>query len=137
MTDQQFPPPGPELDALVAEKVMGKEQYAEELTKEEAHWVYQLPAGVTTVYRFPKFSTSIEAAWEVVKQLESHGFHLVKTQIPKLGYMCVFDNLLVPHEWGETAPHAICLASLKAVGHNPADYTPACTGDNNERGDRR
>lgn len=87
--------PGPELDALVAEKVMG--------------WrddVALLP---------PSYSTDIKAAWEVVEKMGSN--FIIASE--KRGEFAVFFG---PGEIDEfckssSSPHAICLAALKAVGY--------------------
>ena len=97
---------GRELDALVAEKVMG-------LTEED--WI----AGPTGLPR--PYSTDIAAAWEVVEKLRgthrpfllSHDFQdgFMKWPVVIVGFGAV-----VVHEGQYGAPHAICLAALKAVG---------------------
>ena len=90
---------GHELDALVAEKVMG--------------WA---PGERGT----PAFSTSIAAAWEVVEKMRAD-----KLSVTLTGYwegstgkwwVNVLDNVeTVATVRTDTAPHAICLAALKAV----------------------
>ena len=97
---------GRELDALVAEKVMG--------------------AKVVFVENVPYYSTDIAAAWEVVNHLLCHGWD------EKYFFRLHYDNVDLwdasfykesssdgggPDVWGtaDTAPLAICLAALKAV----------------------
>ncbi len=83
--------PGRELDSLVAAKVMGIEHPA-------------------------PYSTSIEAAWEVVEKLKANGEGI------RLIYHYGHWNVLFEHEDycynspAESAPHAICLAALKTMG---------------------
>lgn len=131
---------GRELDALVAEKVMG------------ATWTHQerWPGGPADIMKLPDgsggvlaerrctdgrvllagglrpYSTSISDAWEVVEKLAEHGFWLrltFKTVVHdddarwEAWFRCVQAGVRGDHvEHEPTAPHAICLAALKAVG---------------------
>lgn len=83
----------------------------------------------------PNYSTDIKAAWEVVQKVptyerkfrdkycETNDFFLIKRRdhwITKKDYW-VAGYASYPEDWeihveAETAPHAICLATLKAVG---------------------
>ena len=117
--------PGPELDALVAEKVMGWEQ------RHPKHWAECAGTGGlgdSFEYRRSQAewspSTSIADAWEVVENIKHPhrrsvfvGFDCaILTEGP---YQCCVnepDGLCVASAWADTAPHAICLAALKAVG---------------------
>ncbi len=110
--------PGRELDALVAEKVMGWKSFGE-------HWA--IPGEANDIRRVHKKvhwrpSEDISAAWQVVSHMKSQSNGL-------FGFMV---DLRLSEEWdaefdmydeqesykatGDTAPHAICLAALKAVG---------------------
>lgn len=103
--------PGCALDALVAEKVMGwKSTGMLELSvTDEEPW---LDENQCEKWCTPKYSTDIAAAWKVVEKFSSRfsmsrdalGWHANMT--PFVGGDCIAD----------TAPHAICLAALKAVG---------------------
>lgn len=64
--------PGPELDALVSEKVMGWSNHQQQ-------WI---PRGAELVPWRP--STEIDAAWEVVRKLQRDG-HLVVLSCPHSG----------------------------------------------------
>ncbi len=104
--------PGRELDALIAEKVMGLEPWPEQ----DPRWKYKafkapiVPYGVEPKpCAPPEYSTSIEAAWEVVEHIDLF-FKLNKVHAT---YRSAFGNL--SGSIGETAPHAICLAALKTV----------------------
>ncbi len=130
---------GRELDALIAEKVMGWENNKDGPTyyghRHEQIWAMnEVP-----VYDCPAYSTDIAAAWEVV----SAGFveAVVKLDDGRYGSIparedwssdepklrCGFQ-LSHPGNYyevpiaadciGDTAPHAICLAALKAVGYS-------------------
>ncbi len=104
--------PGRELDALVAEKVMGYET-----VYSGANYYVE-----RTYSPVPLYSTDISAAWEVVEKLAC-----MKDEV-NVFYDCGawFCNTGVDAngEWSiersgscATAPHAICLAALKAVGY--------------------
>lgn len=108
--------PGRELDALVAEKVMGLTS-----SEVEIHRQFWLDGCFSNL---PHYSTDIAAAWEVVEKLTSKKqphFQLSLcdsyTENPK---WCAEFDLDRPFKRviakAETAPHAICLAALKAVG---------------------
>lgn len=131
---------GRELDALVAEKVMGGKTHGE--TSEPCRLCRGLgfshPAepceacqhtGTVPVIYELRYSTDIAAAWEVVERLEQDGWELFLDRIigPKRGetaWYAVFradwkeDWGLKPSRValsgpGVSAPLAICLASLK------------------------
>lgn len=99
MTDLK---PGRELDALVATKVMGRSD----------DW---------TVIACPHYSTDIAAAWDVLLFIKDRFQQQSLTRDWDSGYWtCRLGG------WGQKspvvsataaeAPHAICLAALKAVG---------------------
>lgn len=104
--------PGRELDALIAHKVMGLEVHnGFEVVGEGA---FRAPSRAFPVKRY---STDIAAAWEVVDSLRSRfeGFYWNLNE--------TYDGMWTVNFWpkgselnGDTAPHAICLAALKAVG---------------------
>lgn len=108
---------GRELDALVAEKVMGWtfRTFPEGVCPNVKHWY----CGEQYVLMKP-FSTDIAAAWRVVEKLVSDGrVFIVKGDglrdgdfNPKWTVLC--DNH--PRTDAATAPLAICLAALQAVG---------------------
>ncbi len=103
--------PGRELDALIAKKVMGIKDV-------------QMTVGFGPVYDFtgaqgmprkvvPNYSTDIRAAWELVKKLAPSGYMVQIVQRGTNDYwVSVKDGEII---FAETAPHAICLAALKAV----------------------
>jgi hypothetical protein len=100
--------PGKELDALVAEKVMGKNH-------KESNFSNLFP---DVPLEYPPYSTDIAAAWEVVEKL--------KTVLK--GEFCISyaaNGWTVFRDWhtdseglayANELPHAICLAALRAVG---------------------
>ncbi len=132
--------PGRELDALIAEKVMGLEvvtdagRYLELMNTGgdffgEHHVATILVHNETfsqhrpgsTLALIPRYSTNIAAAWEVVKVLvkENRVHSLVCN--PRQDPVSAFTGKAIdnPREYtasGVTAEHAICLAALRAVG---------------------
>lgn len=146
--------PGRELDALVAEKVMG---YEKMLVPKDSlphiggpglrwprqdGWLYlesgyprffeghcndiYVDPGGSHVGQVPNYSTDIAAAWEVVEKLcevrENGVFPRCVLQfVSPYGWSCFFeygDVLNREHRAAAaaTAPLAICLAALAAVG---------------------
>lgn len=111
--------PGRELDALVAEKVMG-------WTKLEGRWARIFPGveGDTICANLdgsiPSYSTDIAAAWQVVvEKFVNDGFRIhydINYGVERRTGWSVVINGIVYHEFSNTAPLAICLAALKAVG---------------------
>lgn len=114
--------PGRELDVLIAERVMG-----DDLSFRPAD---RLEDGIKPGAIFydvqpePRpYSTDIACAWEVVEKFTDLCFSLSKVGDE---WECELDsndgkflqNGPTVHVFGsgETAPHAICLAALKAVG---------------------
>lgn len=116
--------PGRGLDALVAEKVMG-------LTVQHCAG-YVAPNGVDTTFiqlgyvkhasemqttYVPYYSTDISAAWEVVEKLAPKEDEFRITRYHLQEWSCVFEFFNQSAVSADTAPMAICLAALKAVGH--------------------
>lgn len=116
--------PGRELDALVAEKVMGWVKRPSEVDYFGPVWS---PPGSRDTYDGPpEFSTDIAAAWEVlnhfVSQDEMTTWELGKCEPKGKLFYCKFEmwdregkQWIYPIEKATTAPLAICLAALKAV----------------------
>lgn len=123
--------PGRELDALIAEKVMGCKVLW------QASSVYGPYCGCLSGSRFQEgphsgpnrfdenlkdYSTDISAAWEVAKKLANmlgvHGeFQIRYVSFNGEWHVDTESSGLIVHVAAETAPHAICLAALKAVGY--------------------
>lgn len=100
-----------ELDALIAEKVF-------DLSTRQWHGDLAITRGDETYFHpLPYYSTSIEAAWQVVEHSDHH------VQVRRLwvkawdAWQWVAEFGLVSGE-GDTAPLAICRAALAAVGHD-------------------
>lgn len=107
---------GRELDALIAEKVIGTP------SKDIQEWTECYNHNSWYIQRFdllPRYSTDMTAAWEVVDTLFKDGWRLELLGSEVLGddmggYDVYFSCKAGVR--GDTAPHAICLAALKAVG---------------------
>jgi len=125
--------PGRELDALVAEKAMGWKlqcyesgvyatepgQY-DDASKNDG-WLWEGDEVSREAYEFNP-STDISAAWEVVEKLNFLSFTVsrenccgVRCDVVCYNDVDMKDKVIVAGE-ALTAPHAICLAALKAVG---------------------
>ncbi len=95
---------GRELDVLIAEKVMGEKNDG------NLHlWV-------------PRYSISIEAAWDVVEKFRGWRFELIALREPaKNDWSQFMVTLSGPIDvaivgTADTAPLAICIAALRAKG---------------------
>lgn len=97
---------GRELDALIAEKVMG----------------FTVKGGLPISAWPPHYSADIAAAWEVVKKMGRHeiSIHMRSDsntdRVTKRYYIMDYTCRALLAE-ANTAPHAICLAALKAIEH--------------------
>lgn len=106
--------PGRELDARVAVDVMGWPSPSEPGLdqKEYEKRRYALTLSV------PNYSTDIAAAWPVlsrIQALEPGTVIEMKSYSPEhFGIRIIGRNII--YEESRTAPHAICLAALRAVG---------------------
>lgn len=118
--------PGRDLDALIAEKVMGGNQYEAYFVKAIDH--DSASVSYETRLTWPPYSTDIAAAWVVVDALYIHKHVMVlykeNTVMAPSGWYASFDFKYPEPDkaedqfiWAKTAPHAICLAALKAVGY--------------------
>lgn len=131
MTDIDTMPAGREMDALILVRLFhlrrhlgmmhGKQQWV--FTDEKNRIVRTIGCGCDEDFN-P--STDIKAAWEVVEKVFRKGFHLAYEQGEWIAQACNCDCVPMG-EWGweateicgiaDTAPLAICRASLKAVSH--------------------
>lgn len=123
--------PGRELDALVAEKVMGWTKFVQYKGAEWRVGEEYIDNGdciciPVSIHRADEWrpSNRIQDAWTVVEKLsERFQFWLEFYREDKGPWCAVFfekrDSYGEVNSHGadaETAPHAICLAALKAVG---------------------
>ena len=127
-------PAGRDLDALIAEKVMGWTITAPNWGHREIFPPFDPPedpddqcTSHSVAADIPHYSTDISAAWEAVETMGYRPFSvfssLVSTgpavdgKIPcRWEWFCYFDDPAFPGQ-AETAPLAICRAALKTVGH--------------------
>ena len=103
---------GRELDALVAEKVMGYEDMGIGIGLR-----FQKPSqtGVKVLYELPSYSTRIAAAWEVVEKLREQFIAVTITTMGPRDQVHVFtthNGERMTKVWDDTAPLAICRAAL-------------------------
>ena len=118
--------PGRELDALVAEKVMGWTDV--QVVNDPP---FNTTMGRTVIhgelYRFnvPNYSTNIEAAWEVVEKVTQFLRYNRKEYFPIIhqydgqwhcGWSWSYMDCAEYESKSDSAPHVICLAALKAMG---------------------
>ena len=112
-----------ERDALVAEKVMRLLSVGRRNTgvQYETHLAYYLPS--LKEYRtVPHYSTSIADAWPVVEKLIAMKIGIAIKHGWTNDEWCAHimpeynDSRKDMEVWADTAPEAICLAALKAVG---------------------
>lgn len=138
--------PGRELDTIIAEKVMGWKRFEckmfgetksfEEFPEITEHIVLmppdfkitsaQPPIGASLqeacaweppeMPTIPHYSTSIEAAWEVVEKCLEEGWEFDLFMNGIQYDVGLYRDREKPSGIGDTAPHAICLAALKASG---------------------
>lgn len=135
-------PPGREMDALVAERVMGWKRVdvpaaMRAMAAKDAVAV-EHPEGGTTILehggscegmpfscerRLPRYSTDIEAAWSAIDKLTERFGDSVNFDMEREGGR--WHAAFVCHGFGvrgstwmrgDSGPHAICRAALKAVG---------------------
>lgn len=116
---------GRELDLIVAEKLFG-------LCVEDTWSGKKTPVSAMAVMeharrfdRVPHYSTDIAAAWEVVKKLgiivcwyegQWVSGTIEKYEMGFAGSNFYLDGTFDCQSVSETAPHAICLTALKAIG---------------------
>lgn len=157
--------PGPELDALIAEKVMGwmwcrinteaypasfvvqepyrgrrflvaREHVTDDSTSGYARATGAEPVVPTEAHVVPHYSTDIKEAWRVVRRIADSGtntkrdfvlhFHPANEVDEEEGWQAEFvescnDAMGSGCAEGDTAPHAICLAALRAMNVEVAE----------------
>lgn len=104
---------GRELDALVAEQVMGRGSQWE--VQQQADGTFK-PTG-NVWWECPEYSTEIEDAWQVVERLRVLGIGVIVKAFPvgmQSAYSAAVPGTLVG-AMADTAPLAICRTALAAV----------------------
>jgi hypothetical protein len=128
-----------QINALVAEKIMGWERWTcDDLKSKEAFlqppgtefvtgtWYkvdVDIPLRDYSIGTVKEYSTNIKAAWEVVEKLAQMGYDVKINRL--IHWNTDYECLIGKDNWvdmdykyvgSDTAPMAICLAALKAVG---------------------
>jgi len=103
---------GRELNIIIAERVFNWQK------QPEGHW---LDGGMNRMsgWKIPSYSTDLNDAWMVVEKMNKDNVYLYVGPAIKPGDYVVHwnrDETLAQEVTGRSAPHAICLAALKAVG---------------------
>lgn len=117
---------GRELDALIAEKVMGwtkKELPTNRVNPSYTAWYWvSNDDNVKIPTNFFNPSINLHDAWQVVEKLKKDNIYIDIYSLPSDGYRVetsTHDGEQYVHMstvGADTAPLAICLAALKAVG---------------------
>ena len=111
---------GPEMDAAVAEHVMGWIYHPPSADTEGIAW-WEVPEGDPTRDGFgsadwpPRYSTDIADAWLVVERM---GTEVKLRRVSDHMYYVRFGAHTGAVPGADTAPLAICIAALKANGVN-------------------
>jgi hypothetical protein len=111
--------PGRKLDILVAQNVMGwkyEPKYVHNWSRPDDRGLYQR----CDESDIPKYSTDMGKAWEIVEHLKNSKtpFRMMEnlTSDPKFPcWAAAFDNYAAEDD-AISAPHALCLAALIAMG---------------------
>lgn len=118
--------PGRELDALIAEKVMGLKPCSDPIGRcDSAHTIpIQCWGEGGGGSELKSYSADIAAAWEVVEHVRlklgfpGFSFHAAdgfEVEFSRLDGKFLQNEDTIFMGRADTAPHAICLAALKAV----------------------
>lgn len=121
-------PPGRELDALVWQILNGREPNIVVCRYVDGDWQPHggYPLGHVSP---PHYSTDIAAVQEVKQKMAEMGwdwFCLIERPGQATVTISALNNPALPDVQGvaETAPHAICLVALRAVGTEPKEVRP-------------
>jgi hypothetical protein len=110
---------GRELDALVAEKVMGLEPCQCHTGTGDLDEI----CGLCFTDTLKHYSTDIAAAWQVVKKLYDDGWEwelreeILSSEAIAIKSKARYGKTEAGRWLSSTMPHAICVAALNAVGH--------------------
>lgn len=133
MTGQTFPA-GRDLDAMIAEKVMGWRRQSE-----APQDVWQRHD--ERLAELPKFSTDIAAAWQIVEKLGPDDIFLTITLLPDGEYECTAQNEIGEtlmlgksgHVKADSAPLVICRAALLSGSSFPQSAFPDADNKRDEK----
>lgn len=114
--------PGRELDAAVASKVIGwhdvkwqpiANAFGEKVLDEYAG---HPPNDLLKNAIIPRYSTSIQAAWDVIEKLKSMSVFVAVVSAQGAPWVCKINKgVKFVEEKADAAPLAICTAALKAL----------------------
>lgn len=123
-----------ELDALVAEKVMGfyLHKRRDEWNDGDPYFYVTYPnfdghGSDELIHKIPNYSTDISAAWKVIEKVQEScgGIDLKFNRHDRMWEtdFLASDNdcLILGCDGAPTVAHAICLAALKAVGYSASE----------------
>ncbi|MFE4202092.1 BC1872 family protein [Aneurinibacillus aneurinilyticus] len=99
-----------ELDGLIATKVFGYK--IAPIHADEDLWILDDSQELHVSYPVPHYSTNIADAWQVVEKFKECDLQKHESG----NYTCYITLYKTYESDAETAPLAICLAALKAIG---------------------
>jgi hypothetical protein len=117
--------PGPELDALVAEYIMGWKKIPIDICGLDWMWDKREGCFLNEVRTVPNYSTDLNKAWELVGRAAGALTLTENLRQPgsdKLAWEAWFDPFEEDWAVGESPAHAICLAALKIHGVIKTDF---------------
>lgn len=111
---KQLQDPGRDLDAFVQRAIFDSETTFAKSPIGRFDWFYKIGEAFVVV---PPYSTNIAAAWTVVEKLKDthYNFQIENDQGELNAWLVQFG---AAHSESDSAPHAICLAALKASEHS-------------------
>lgn len=123
--------PGPKLDELIEEKIFGHKKIgllddpsSYGLNPLIKKWLWS-GKDIALCQCTPQYSTIIESAFNIIEKLGYRNFSMHndvgysgREKTPGKGWMVLFhiEGGPMAYTFGESAPHAICLAALRAKG---------------------
>jgi hypothetical protein len=131
---------GRELDALIAEKVMGWTDIEEDESDPNTRYSWNEafigldPTAPGCFRSIPCYSTDMAAAWEVLEKMQAQGYRwclLIRDELKSDTRILPYAEFLHYGKYApgkvdtcvfaedESMPLAICLAALRAVGGQP------------------
>ena len=105
-----------EINALVAEKIMGWHPSTDKRLRGDGWW----SRGTEHTCELPDYYTDVSAAFEVQAEMERRGYwmRLESPTLPGHPWVCRFSSPTNNHVQESSGTHAaaICLAALRALG---------------------
>lgn len=119
--------PGRDLDVEVAKKVLKLQVWYDQ---ERGDWLCYHPSQPDRVVLLPKYSDDTDLAYVIVNSLQNQGLYCHVGSTVKDGQPAWRSTFFrkgakkAKATYGETLPHAICLAALKAISEKPESAVP-------------